>query len=92
MVIISGVPIFRIFTVQKKITYLPENLINFLFLLFSTVYNGKQRDMLFNTERSKGIFAREYSIVNENAPTAEGSLMHYQLHLSNYLFRLFLTL
>ena len=38
-------------------------LTDFFFLLFSTVYNAKQRDMLFkqvfNMERSKGIFVRE---------------------------------
>ena len=46
----------------------------------------------FNTERLKGIFVREKSIVNENALNSEGSLLHYKVCPSNYLFQLFLTL
>ena len=48
----------------------------------------------FNTERSKGTLVRENlknSIVNENALNSEGSLMHYQVHPSNYLVQLFVT-
>ena len=49
----------------------------------------------FDMERSKGIFVRKNlknSIVYENALNSEGSLMHYQVRLSNYMFRLFPTL
>ena len=46
----------------------------------------------FNTERSKGNFVRENSIVNENALNSEDSLKHNKVRPSNYLFQLFLTL
>ena len=47
----------------------------------------------FNMERSKVIFVGvRNSIVNEKAVSSEGSLMHYQVRPSNYLFQLFLTL
>ena len=49
----------------------------------------------FNMERSKGIFVREIyrnSIVNENALISKGSLMHYQVSPSNYLFQFFLIM
>ena len=52
------------------------------------------KSVLIGKEQRECLCAKIYrnSIVNENALNSEGSLIHYQVRPSNYLFQLFLTL
>ena len=67
---------------SQKFNISSRNLTYFLFLLFSTVYNAKERDMLFIKsvlilkDRRIAKISRN-SIVNQNALNSEGSLVHY---------------
>ena len=84
---------------SQKFKISPWNSTDFLFLLFSTVYNGKKRDnwlksVLLRKDQREFLCAKilRNSIINENALNSERSLMHYKGRPSNYLFQLFFTL